>query len=52
MAGAEAERAPISVGEVLTVRAVCVVDQLVEVPGRVGVTAIDKRPVDGPVQVR
>lgn len=35
-----------------TVRAVCVVDQLVTVPGRVGVTAIDKRPVDGPVQVR
>ena len=29
----------------------CVVDRLLEVPGRVGVTAIDKRPVDGPVQV-
>lgn len=35
-----------------TVRAVCVVDQLLTVPGRVGVTAIDKRPVAGPVQVR
>lgn len=35
-----------------TVRAVCVVDQLLTVPGRVGVTAIDKRPVEGPVQVR
>lgn len=35
-----------------SVRAVCVVDKLVEVPGRVGVSAIDKRPVDGPVQVR
>ena len=35
-----------------TVRAVCVVDQLLAVPGRVGVTAIDKRPVEGPVQVR
>ena len=34
------------------IRAVCVVDQLLTVPGRVGVTAIDKRPVDGPVQVR
>lgn len=34
------------------VRAVCVVRQLLAVPGRVGVTAIDKRPVDGPVQVR
>lgn len=52
MVGAEAERSPITVGEVFTVRAVCVVDQLLEVPGRVGVTAIDKRPVDGPVQVR
>lgn len=52
MVGAETERAPITVGEVFTVRAVCVVDQLLEVPGRVGVTAIDKRPVDGPVQVR
>ncbi len=35
-----------------TVRAVCVVDKLLTVPGRVGVSAIDKRPVDGPVQVR
>ena len=35
-----------------TVRAVCVVDQLLTVPGRVGVTAIDKRPAVGPVQVR
>lgn len=35
-----------------TVRAVCVVDQLLAVPGRVGVTAIDKRPVEGAVQVR
>lgn len=35
-----------------TVRAVCVVDQLLAVPGRVGVTAIDKRSVEGPVQVR
>ncbi|KAA0919294.1 MOSC domain-containing protein [Dietzia sp. ANT_WB102] len=35
-----------------TVRTVCVVDQLLEVPGRVGVSAIDKRPVSGPVQVR
>nr|WP_194307216.1 MOSC domain-containing protein [Dietzia maris] len=52
MAGTETERAPITVGEAFTVRAVCVVDQLLEVPGRVGVTAIDKRPVDGPVQVR
>lgn len=38
--------------ESFTVRAVCVVDQLLAVPGRVGVSAIDKRPVDGPVQVR
>lgn len=52
MVGAEAERGPITVGEGFTVRAVCVVDQLLEVPGRVGVTAIDKRPVDGPVQLR
>lgn len=41
-----------SVPASFTVRAVCVVDQLLTVPGRVGVTAIDKRPVDGPVQVR
>lgn len=38
--------------ESFTIRAVCVVDQLLTVPGRVGVSAIDKRPVDGPVQVR
>ncbi|MGN0100409.1 MOSC domain-containing protein [Dietzia sp. CH92] len=41
-----------SVPASFTVRAVCVVDQLIDVPGRVGVSAIDKRPVDGPVQVR
>lgn len=35
-----------------SIRAVCVVDQLLADSGRVGVTAIDKRPVDGPVQVR
>ena len=35
-----------------TIRAVCVVDQLITVPGRVGVSAIDKRPVEGPVAVR
>lgn len=35
-----------------TVRAVCVVDRLLPAEGRVGVTAIDKRPVDGPVHVR
>ena len=35
-----------------TIRAVCVVQQLLTVPGRVGVSAIDKRPVDGPVAVR
>lgn len=34
------------------VLAVCRVHQLIEVPGNVGVSAIDKRPVDGPVQVR
>lgn len=34
------------------IRAVCVVDQLITVPGRVGVSAIDKRPVEGPVAVR
>ena len=39
-------------GDAFVVRAVCVVHQLLPVPGRVGVTAIDKRPVDGPVQVR
>lgn len=38
--------------ESFTIRAVCVVEQLLTVPGRVGVSAIDKRPVDGPVQVR
>lgn len=41
-----------AVPETFAVRAVCVVDQLLPVPGRVGVTAIDKRPVAGPVQVR
>ncbi|SDS04744.1 MOSC domain-containing protein YiiM [Paraoerskovia marina] len=35
-----------------TVLAVCRVAQLVPDPGSVGVTAIDKRPVDGPVKVR
>lgn len=40
------------VPESFTVQAVCVVDQLLTVPGRVGVTAIDKQPVDGPVLVR
>ena len=35
-----------------TVEAVCVVHQLVSDPGQVGVTAIDKRPVEGPVRVR
>lgn len=35
-----------------TVRAVCVVRQLLPAAGRVGVTAIDKRPVEGPVRVR
>ncbi len=34
------------------VLALCRVHQLIEVPGNVGVSAIDKRPVDGPVQVR
>lgn len=52
MAGSDAGLGPVAVGDAFTVRAVCVVDQLLEVPGRVGVTAIDKRPVDGPVQVR
>ncbi|MBM7849387.1 MOSC domain-containing protein [Arthrobacter roseus] len=32
--------------------ALCRVHQLIEVPGNVGVSAIDKRPVDGPVHVR
>lgn len=41
-----------SVPGAFTVRAVCVVDHLLAVPGRVGVTAIDKRPVEGPVRVR
>lgn len=36
----------------VTVRAVCVVGQLLPAAGRVGVTAIDKKPVEGPVQVR
>ena len=34
------------------VESVCVVHQLVSDPGQVGVTAIDKRPVQGPVKVR
>ncbi|NLE96660.1 MAG: MOSC domain-containing protein [Propionibacterium sp.] len=34
------------------VLAVCVVAQLTSVRGRVGVSGIDKRPVDGPVKVR
>lgn len=41
-----------AVPDVFTVRAVCVVEQLLAVPGRVGVSAIDKRPVDRAVQVR
>lgn len=41
-----------TVPSTFSVRTVCVVDQLLTVPGRVGVTAIDKRPVEGPVQVR
>lgn len=52
MAGEGPGRAAVGVGDEFTVRAVCVVDQLIEVPGRVGVSAIDKRPVDGPVRVR
>ncbi|MBC3763041.1 MOSC domain-containing protein [Quadrisphaera oryzae] len=35
-----------------TVIAVCRVHQLLSDPGSVGVTAIDKRPVEGPVRVR
>lgn len=34
------------------VTAVCRVDRLLRDPGTIGVTAIDKRPVDGPVRVR
>lgn len=49
-AGPAAPLAPVP--DSFTVRAVCVVDRLLTVPGRVGVTAIDKRPVVGPVQVR
>lgn len=41
-----------SLPDSFTIRAVCVVDQLLTVPGRVGVSAIDKRPVEGPVPVR
>lgn len=40
------------VGMAGVVQAVCVVHQLVADPGSVGVTAIDKRPVSGPVKVR
>ena len=43
---------PSTVPDSFTIRAVCVVDQLLAVPGRVGVSAIDKRPVEGPVPVR
>ncbi|WP_420368400.1 MOSC domain-containing protein [Curtobacterium sp. L1-20] len=35
-----------------SVTAVCRVDQLLRDPGTIGITAIDKRPVDGPVRVR
>lgn len=42
----------IAPGDTFGISAVCVVDQLLAVPGRVGVSAIDKRPVEGPVQVR
>jgi MOSC domain-containing protein YiiM len=35
-----------------TVTAVCRVDRLLPDAGSVGITAIDKRPVDGPVRVR
>lgn len=47
-----ATASPIVSGDSFTIRAVCVVEQLITVPGRVGVSAIDKRPVSGPVQVR
>lgn len=40
------------VGLTAKVLAVCVVHQLKEDPGQVGTTAIDKRPVEGPVKVR
>ena len=39
-------------GQSFAVRSVCVVEQLLPDSGRVGVTAIDKRPVEGPVAVR
>ena len=48
MSGVESAGVP----DAFTIRAVCVVDQLLTVPGRVGVSAIDKRPVEGPVAVR
>jgi MOSC domain-containing protein YiiM len=35
-----------------TVTAVCRVDRLLRDSGTIGITAIDKRPVDGPVRVR
>lgn len=35
-----------------TVLAVCVVSELTHVGGRVGISAINKKPVDGPVKVR
>lgn len=37
--------------DIASVIAVCRVHQLLEDPGSVGVTAIDKRPVEGPVRV-
>lgn len=43
--------APLPVGATGTVAAVCVVAALHADRGSVGTTAIDKRPVDGPVQV-
>jgi MOSC domain-containing protein YiiM len=39
-------------GPMSTVIAVCRVDRLLPDSGVIGVTAIDKRPVDGPVRVR
>lgn len=42
---------PVDTGAVGTVAAVCVVSVLHADAGSVGTTAIDKRPVDGPVQI-
>src|SRR5699024_7927039 len=39
-------------GQSFAVRSVCVVEQLLPDSGRVGVTAIDNRPVEAPVHVR